>query len=405
MEQGVPAPLDAFARHTRSTRDPLTLRTQKWLALVGSNADQTEKVYAHIAPDFRLMSLRTHQPALSAYSDARDGRVDVDAFVWAMQRGHEKADPVALIQSTATNDDFNRFCNAVLGMPADTEGWEPYKRTDLWKDRALFLAAVGSQHRPEFFSLVRAIYANGLEEPISPTSLNELYGAICSFMKDAPVPSAENVAQIIKSVNLNHVNANSIVPTSENDTHDVEHDFPLAKRNEPVTPIQMEFTEAAAVAAETQSAVLQPYREKSALAITFPTEKLAKQVLLVGLGQTNKKSNPKLFAPMQVVLPPVAVDLNEWRAAAALIGASLSHGDQVAVIEKHANDHVREFYTQWPVKSPAQFVSSYLGMYAHPELRAHLLEEQPADFKAFQRRWLLKHPQPDAAMIRVMLEM
>lgn len=273
-----------FAKHTRQSEaecKDLSKLAQKWLAIHTTIA-KAQLVYAHVASDYALVNMRTHNPPLTNYMRAG---FDVDTFVFVLQNGLESNKPIAVDESMPS---FAYFCETLFPKPVGEESWEAYERNDHWKKAAYFLSLSAAQYYP----LVEAIYfadkpAAARLQRAEKDEVSDLYTHINRFATDKLKTVPPSPAEIGKIISLIHIEEPRVV---------VINSAPLppvaAAYDEQQMECELAFLPVSSDANGSQqqwSAIrkdkfVQEYRKSAGLNATYPPQKIVKQMILSSLG-------------------------------------------------------------------------------------------------------------------------
>jgi len=125
-----------FAQHTRQPHgESLTNLAKKYLAVHCSLAPMP-LVYAHVADDYALLELRTHQPNIHHYSQV--GSFQPDLFVKIMRDGYAHLRGPINVEHRPS---LSYFMDTLFPQPGGAEEWQAWHDDqDNWKKRALFMA-------------------------------------------------------------------------------------------------------------------------------------------------------------------------------------------------------------------------------------------------------------------------
>lgn len=293
--------LQRFGVHTRQRKATLSELGRKWLALHSGGG---APAYALVASDWALMEARTHSPPFKNYLEPVNRAVDPAAFVWITKNGFADATPLSETQGREWPR-LAQMCETLWPRPVGEEAWEAWERRDHWKDRAYFLATMGSRARPQFYGMVDAIYREGRapsdqdHEAVADlyTKLQR-YGAI-----EAHWPTAREIGSLIATLNLDHVdtgadcvNARAAyleekrkqeaeAKAAARVEETVESAAPIALEAEPIQlgikPIVPENTSDARFQAH---AGLAAFRRRHLIPPTFEARNVAKQMVLASVG-------------------------------------------------------------------------------------------------------------------------
>lgn len=201
--------LQRFGVHTRQRKATLTELGRKWLALHSGGGAPT---YALVANDWALMEARTHSPPLHTYLDPVGRAVDPASFVWITKNGYAHARPLTETEQREWPH-LAQMAETLWPRPVEEESWQAWERRDHWKERAYFLATMGSRARPQFYGLVEAIYRDG--RPSEPSTemqeRDEIAGLYTKLQRyganSAHWPSAKELGSLIATLDLEHVTA------------------------------------------------------------------------------------------------------------------------------------------------------------------------------------------------------
>lgn len=292
--------LQRFGVHTRQRKASLTELGRKWLALHSGGGAPT---YALVANDWALMEARTHSPPLHAYLEPVDRAVDPASFVWITKNGYAHAKPL----SDEQQRDWPRLAQMTETLwpkPINEESWQAWERKDHWKDRAYFLATMGSRARPQFYGIVEAIYRDG-RAPSDQDRDNvaalytqlQRYGANPNHW-----PSAREMGSLIATLDLEHVTGHADCVAArahyleEKKRKEREEAERVEATIENVAPIAVEAEPIPLAAKPLSPAVpgsadriplhtgLASFRRRHLIPPTFEARNAAKQLVLASIG-------------------------------------------------------------------------------------------------------------------------
>jgi hypothetical protein len=171
-----------------------------------------------------------------------------------------------------------------------TESWQPFERQDHWKERAYFLAASGAcKNKPQFHTLVQAIYNDGLESPNNKDGASDLYTQI---LRVDPKPTPFELGTLIASLDLHHLNdEHQGGPSCEaarqeylkHKEEDMEIQASAAAIPEPIVLLVNDAAAAAASEWNSDPSII-AYRTRELIPPTFPVQKVIQQMILTHLG-------------------------------------------------------------------------------------------------------------------------
>lgn len=294
--------LQRFGAHTRQRKATLTELGQKWLALHSGGG---APAYALVASDWALLEARTHSPPLKNYLEPVDRAVDPADFVWITKNGFAQATPLSETQEQQWPR-LAQMCETLWPKPMGEEAWQPWERRDHWKDRAYFLATMGSRARPQFYGMVDAIYRDGrTPSDQDHEAVAELYTKLQRYgANEAHWPTAREIGSLIATLDLEHVEE---VVGGRGCVEARRKHLAKTGRKEPAAPPDEENNMSAAaplvfqadpiqlgikvVAPEISSdarfqthAGLAAFRRRHLIPPTFDTRNVAKQMVLASVG-------------------------------------------------------------------------------------------------------------------------
>jgi hypothetical protein len=286
--------LQRFGVHTRQRKAHLTELGQKWLALHSGGG---APAYAMVANDYALVEARTHSPSLHTYLDPVNRAVDPASFVWITKNGYAHAKPLSE-QDQKAWPHLAQMCETLWPAPRDQEAWQAWERTDHWKDRAYFLATMGSRMRPQFYGLVEAIYREG-KSPSDDDRDNvsalytklQRYGAVAAHW-----PTPQEVGSLIGTLDLAHMESGGAECAEarrqyleEKKQREAEEAARVEATVENVGVVALDaepipLARALAPAAQGPLLGISDFRRRHLIPPTFDERKAAKQIVLASMG-------------------------------------------------------------------------------------------------------------------------
>lgn len=272
---------DTLTRFATQTRQPplsgatRTALARKWLALqLGGGAFA---LYSCVANDYGLIK---HRVARSPqhFSNA--------AFVEMCAAGFKDAPPPHTLSAAP---ELQAFCDAIFPAPVGEEAWVPYHDPDgHWRARTYFLAC---QLPAVHADLVAAIHAYGRDAELCKTrahrdAASDLYARINAYhLSHGPAPAAA-VGALLKEL---HLGCQEPAEIREEEDEEQQGGPSDAKAMADYTKeqVRVRFVQAGAAPPplENRTAAMHAYAKDALINATFCNTRLAKQMLLLQLGQ------------------------------------------------------------------------------------------------------------------------
>jgi hypothetical protein len=307
-----------FCLHTRQSEEDAANESkvaQKWLAVHATLAP-SPLVYAHVASDYALVNLRTHNPPLHAYTRAP---INVEAFVFVTKHGFSKVKPSVI---SARMPSFLQFCQELFPRPVGEELWEEHYRGDTWKPMAYFLA-LNASNRADFYPLVEAIYTADLPKVCigDKDAAADLYTRIVRLK--IVTPTAEELGQLLTLVDLKEAPVHVDQKDEIIQVNQVQDPI-MAENPSQQNLVQERLAFAPMAAASAMDSVswedirrnpfVQTYRKNAGLAVTYSPQKLVKQMILSRIGLNGKEPVcASLLGTHQTKFPVSSANLTaEW---------------------------------------------------------------------------------------------
>lgn len=289
--------LQRFGTHTRQRKAGLTELARKWMVLHSGGG---APAYALVANDWALMEARTHSPPLASYLEPVERAVDPATFVWIAKNGFAHAHPLSE-QEAKDWPHLAQMCETLWPRPIGEEAWQDWERRDHWKERAYFLATMGSRARPQFYGMVEAIYRDGTaagQQEGERDTIADLYTKLQRYgATPSHWPSARELGSLISTMNLDHVEAGVDCVEArrlylEEKQREKEEAARVEETIENAAPVAMELepirlaekTKAATAPLLDQHEGLRAFRQRHLIPPTFDQRATAKQLVLASLG-------------------------------------------------------------------------------------------------------------------------
>lgn len=371
--------LSCFALATRqpalsgATRNALA---RKWLALQLGGGDHA--LYAHIGDDYTLIKRRYQQPV---FSNA--------AFVEMMAAGYRDAPPVHTLSNA---HELQAFCDTILPTPVGEELWVPFHDPDgHWRQRAYFLAC---QLPAVHSDLVSAIYSHGRDEQLCKTrahrdAASDLYARVNAYHQAHGAASVQAVGKLLQQLDMAHMECEEPVEVVESQGGASDVDAMEEYRREFPVEEELTFVQADAVVSdffEQRTASMREYAKSALVNATFCNARLAKQMLLLQLGQPIDDLVGRNQLVLKDLPPPLALEPEVLEALAAPLT------DLPALDKK--SPAVRALYAacgEAPV-TPYTFLRTALEVYGGGG------HDSDAADQLWKRQLLKRFPQVDASI-------
>lgn len=406
--------LQRFGVHTRQRKATLTELGRKWMALHSGGG---APAYALVASDWALMEARTHSPPLQSYLDPVNRGVDPASFVWIAKNGYAHAKPLSEDEARQWPH-LAQMCETLWPTPVDAEAWQAWERRDHWKERAYFLATMGSRARPQFYKLVEAIYADGRAEPSTDRdAVAELHAKLQRYAANsAHWPSAQELGSLISTLDLDHVTAGAdcvearrlyLEEKKRKEAEEaarveatVENAAPVALEREPIPLVAKAGAAAAAPTDDTKlqlHAGLADFRRRHLIPPMFEVRAAAKQAVLASMGAAVPSS---LMASAQRRALGTTVTPVPGQVDAALVDALLEGVSHEQLVQ-HLNLVSPALQTYfWSQKDCASLtahdlVGRLIAEYAGPQ------GDAPAAAEGFRKAY----PTPDESLIKTIIHL
>jgi hypothetical protein len=269
------------------------------------------------------------------------------------------------------------FINSVFPKVLGQEAWYEWAHDqDTWKQRAYFLA-MNCNERTGFYNLVAAI--SGSKDKVVN---DEMHKQLLSVK--LPKCSPEELGSIINDLVMTNMPAKE-----EEKKKEEEHILGAPKPQ----PLAQEFVFVAAAAEEKplSPALVQDYRKRAGLAVTFPPLRIAKQLMLAAmqthvdslLGKNQQAFEPFIAAHDAETLEACVAGVNQQRLADLLNEKKASFA--TFPIDKEA------------AKDPCVFLQAAIDLYSGVPVAA-ALERQA-------KTYLRQFPKPCDALVDVITKL
>ena len=384
--------LKKFGVHTGHSKKEMTDATklaQKYLA-VHSRIVPAAVVYPYIASDYSLLSLKTHTPPLESYST--EAMVDIPSYVYLMKNGYKNEPMSAEVASQFPA--LSHFRDTMTPKPLGEEQWCDYERTDHWKTRAHFMA-LNYKNMPEFHNLIGAICAE--DATTNGTEVSDFYTRLTEYKPLHDIQAAE-VGSIISQLNVDHLGllpAQKHIVCAELGEEVVSDETygDFADKKSPIVFVAEAPAEKSALDwnAIQQDALVQDYRKRAGLNVTFSPKKIVKQMIFSSLGLPITAQIIPKNRPLSEALPPVEKDA--W----PLLMSAVENMD----IERHALDPESPALREILPGGEADAMSTIQAMLTlyHPDCELETMEPRT------KVRYMKMFPQIDESVIKSIIEM
>ena len=381
--------LSSFALHTRHHDECLdnpaqrTLMARKYLAV---HMPATPSVYMHVADDYALNELRTHNPPLHAYSDGSVS-VDAKAFVGILQNGIKK-----VIEPTKPLASYDCFIESVFPEIDSKEEWVRYHyaKEHEWIKPACFLATVCCSNDKAAFhevvsEIIKAVHPQ--EDPNNKERVQKLFSALSNHGNKILLNvDPTEVATLINEVDLSEYKPTQLrVMTDEarrilEERTDEEKEFIIEEVDAPMI-LSLPIAAEGGIELVRAHPLIQSYRKSAGLNATFSPAKLLKQVICASLR-----------APTHLVQPILGLLQTELGSLTSAPTADLLQHIVVPV----DNLALKTLYhtLKRDDLSGCQLLSEYIGMYnGTSTLPAHV-----------QRAYLARYKEPSVELIEAIIK-
>lgn len=333
-------------------------------------------VYPFIANDYMLTSVRTHTPPLKTYCESQ--MIDIPTYVYLMKHGFENRPMTE--KEMLDQPSLAHFRDNMMPKPVGEEAWIDFERTDHWKKRALFLG-LNFKEMPQFYDLVQSVYMDGkdAENRENKDALSDFYSKYKNFQPHKI--DANELASIIKELDVSNnlmpqnkdiavsaiVEAEVAVPESELTFGDFEKRQPIIFVAAPfLTGLEKTWEDVRS------EPLVQEYRKKANLNVTFSPQKMVKQMILSSLAVPMQRVRQEASAILphsteMAALPPVSADA--W----PMLMSSLDLFD----MKNHSLDPDAPLFAHLQMKGgetdARETLKTILSLY-HPSVELALLE-------------------------------
>ena len=372
--------LSDFAKHTRQPQDEdLTTLAKKYLAVHCSLAPMP-LVYAHLADDYKLLEMRTHQPNIHHYSQF--GTFDKDAFVKIMRDGYAHLQgPI----NTEGRPALSYFLDTLFPKPVGSEAWQEWQQNDHWRKRALFMA-LNCNEKAGFHELVREV----LQTPTQSVGVcndggengSDHIDDMCTKLHKIklsgkmPEVTPQELASIIGDLDMFKVEDVALPVCDGKGDNKTPVSTTVAKDDSEILPLtkqKLSFTAATASEATAfDPTLLNAYRKRANLPATLTPLRIAKQLLFsaMQLKGDEHASFEKLKTSDQTQF--VAFNKDEDKAALQhCVDALIDKQKLTSLLNAHAEEPA---FVSAPIVTAnkgndldsAQFLKSMIDAYASP---------------------------------------
>jgi len=297
--------LAKFATHTRQStaeREDTCTLAKKWLALQ-CNLAPAPHVYAHIAHDYPLLELRTHEPPITTYATGRMP-IDEKTFVWVTSH------LPSVYTMERQGEALSHFVDTFFPRPIGEEAWVKHKNNqDGWKPAAYFLA-LNCRDNAKFYSLVEAIHGAGASAAGTTTDKSaaaDLFSQLKHYKPLEGSVSAKELGELISLVDISPEaiecgvcdGGGSAAPVADTEPpqeeEEVPDESPLAQQAEIHRPLRT-------WAELRRDPLLQEYRRVASLPPTYPVEKLAESLLVSAFAIEDRPGGPELVRDARALM-------------------------------------------------------------------------------------------------------
>lgn len=400
--------LQQFGIHTRQRKATLTELGRKWLVL--NTALEPQASYALVASDWHLLKTRTHSPSLeAAYLNHQQRNVDPATFVWITKNGYAHTKPLSEEEQKKWPH-LAQMCETLWPAPVDQEAWQPWQRTDHWKDRAYFLATMGCRASPQFYGLVEAIYREDSTGPVGLVgdAVSDLYTKLQRYGAESHHwPTPHELGSLAATLDLSHIQGGEDCVRARQEYLEskeaaaaaaieatIESPAAIDLIQEPIILAQKVLP--TPVGTEVTFEELNEFRRRNLIPPTFDMRKVAKQVVLSALGapipteflSASQRRNPD--APVQF---DRATDYHLQTIQTLL--NSVEHKQVVRHLDLVSPALQTHYWAQPnpPTTTAHEFVASLVHVYANPNGPV-----EAATYRKF-------HPKPDSSLIKTIVEL
>jgi len=248
-------------------------------------------VYDAISSDYTLLSMRTHYPPLSAYSEPKSAPFDPVVFSEIIKQGFDAKKHIKLIESSV---EFNRFVDLITERSPDQERWVDGCRKDKWKDVALFLG-LNYKENPSFYRLLKVVSEKDDVSKLNKHMLDfktrdtqSLGREMTAFIQSIALP-VEFCEEILSSLVLR--------TTKEHVQKEEAIKEEITKEKALIL-----FHSNAEYKMEDLRERMEPYRKRAGLTAVVDTQRIARQMVYSSLGEDFP---PEILTKTQKTLTPI----------------------------------------------------------------------------------------------------